>query len=587
MALSNTATPIYYGQFRDAVMRGEIPVCNEISLEMNRIDKLIDNPGIYYDDQAVNGFIAYCENELTLTDGSDLHLLDSFKLWAEQIFGWYYFVDRSVYEPSPDGRGGRYITKRVKKRLINKQYLIVARGAAKSMYASCIQNYFLNIDTATTHQIVTAPTMRQADEVMSPIRTAITRARGPLMKFLTEGSLQNTTGSKANRCKLAATKKGVENFMTGSLLEVRPMSIDKLQGLRVKVATIDEWLSGDIREDVIGAIEQGAAKEQSDSVNNDYLILAISSEGTVRNGSGDTIKMELMDILKGDYISPHTSIWWYKLDSLDEVGDPDMWVKANPNLGKTVSYETYQLDVERAEKAPAAKNDILAKRFGMPMEGYTYYFTYEETLPHRKRDYWKMPCALGADLSQGDDFCAFTFLFPLPNGCFGIKTRNYISSSTLRKLPAAMRIKYDQFMNEGSLIVLEGTILDMMEVYDDLDQHIIDCDYDVRCFGFDPYNAKDFVQRWQQENGAYGLEKVPQGVKTESVPLGELKMLSEESKLLFDEQLMSFAMGNCITLEDTNGNRKLYKKRREQKIDAVAAIMDAYIAYKLNRDAFE
>ena len=587
MALSNTATPIYYGQFRDAVMRGEIPVCNEISLEMNRIDKLIDNPGIYYDDQAVNGFIAYCENELTLTDGSDLHLLDSFKLWAEQIFGWYYFVDRSVYEPSPDGRGGRYVTKRVKKRLINKQYLIVARGAAKSMYASCIQNYFLNIDTATTHQIVTAPTMRQADEVMSPIRTAITRARGPLMKFLTEGSLQNTTGSKANRCKLAATKKGVENFMTGSLLEVRPMSIDKLQGLRVKVATIDEWLSGDIREDVIGALEQGAAKEQSDSVNNDYLILAISSEGTVRNGSGDTIKMELMDILKGDYIAPHTSIWWYKLDSLDEVSQPEMWIKANPNLGKTVSYETYQLDVERAEKAPAAKNDILAKRFGMPMEGYTYYFTYEETLPHRKRDYWKMPCALGADLSQGDDFCAFTFLFPLPNGCFGIKTRNYISSSTLRKLPAAMRIKYDQFMNEGSLIVLEGTILDMMEVYDDLDQHIIDCDYDIRCFGFDPYNAKDFVQRWQQENGAYGLEKVPQGVKTESVPLGELKMLSEESKLLFDEQLMSFAMGNCITLEDTNGNRKLYKKRREQKIDAVAAMMDAYIAYKLNRDAFE
>ena len=587
MALSNTATPIYYGQFRDAVMRGEQPVCNEISLEMNRIDKLIENPGIYYDDQAINGFIAYCEDELTLTDGSDLHLLDSFKLWAEQIFGWYYFVDRSVYEPSPDGRGGRYITKRVKKRLINKQYLIVARGAAKSMYASCIQNYFLNIDTATTHQIVTAPTMRQADEVMSPIRTAITRARGPLIKFLTEGSLQNTTGSKANRCKLAATKKGIENFMTGSLIEVRPMSIDKLQGLRVKVATIDEWLSGDIREDVIGAIEQGAAKEQSDSVNNDYLILAISSEGTVRNGSGDTIKMELMDILKGDYLSPHTSIWWYKLDSLDEVGNPEMWVKANPNLGKTVSYETYQLDVERAEKAPAAKNDILAKRFGMPMEGYTYYFTYEETLPHRKRDYWKMPCALGADLSQGDDFCAFTFLFPLPNGCFGIKTRNYISSSTLRKLPAAMRIKYDQFMNEGSLIVLEGTILDMMEVYDDLDQYIIDCDYDVRCFGFDPYNAKDFVQRWQQENGAYGLEKVPQGVKTESVPLGELKLLSEESKLLFDEQLMSFAMGNCITLEDTNGNRKLYKKRRVEKIDAVAAMMDAYIAYKLNRDAFE
>ena len=587
MALSNTATPKYYGQFRDAVIRGEIPVCEEISMEMNRIDDLIANPGIWYDDQAIDGFVKYCENELTLTDGSDLHLLDSFKLWAEQIFGWYYFVERSVYEPSPDGHGGRYVKKTIKKRLINKQYLIVARGAAKSMYASCIQNFFLNVDTATTHQIVTAPTMRQADEVMSPMRTAITRARGPLFKFLTEGSIQNTTGSKANRCKLASTKKGVENFLTGSLVEVRPMSIDKLQGLRVKVATIDEWLSGDIREDVIGALEQGAAKEQSDSLTNDYLILAISSEGTVRNGSGDTIKMELMNILKGEYQAMNTSIWYYKLDSIDEVADPSMWLKANPNLGKTVTYETYQLDVERAENVPAARNDILAKRFGIPMEGYTYYFTYEETLPHRKREYWRMPCSLGADLSQGDDFCSFTFLFPLSHGEFGIKTRNYISSSTLTKLPLAMRTKYEQFMNEGSLIILEGTVLDMMEVYADLDDHITKCEYDVRSFGYDPYNAREFITRWEQENGPFGIEKVIQGAKTESVPLGELKKLSEERKLLFDEKLMEFAMGNCITLEDTNGNRKLYKRRQEQKIDAVAAMMDAYIAWKLNKDYFE
>lgn len=587
MALSNTATPKYYGQFRDAVIRGEIPVCKEISMEMNRIDELIANPGIWYDDQAIEGFVNYCEKELTLTDGSDLHLLDSFKLWAEQIFGWYYFVERSVYEPSPDGHGGRYVKKTIKKRLINKQYLIVARGAAKSMYASCIQNFFLNVDTATTHQIVTAPTMRQADEVMSPMRTAITRARGPLFKFLTEGSLQNTTGSKANRVKLASTKKGVENFLTGSLVEVRPMSIDKLQGLRVKVATIDEWLSGDIREDVIGALEQGAAKEQSDSLTNDYLILAISSEGTVRNGSGDTIKMELMDILKGEYQAMNTSIWYYKLDSMDEVADPSMWVKANPNLGKTVTYETYQLDVERAENVPAARNDILAKRFGIPMEGYTYYFTYEETLPHRKREYWRMRCSLGADLSQGDDFCSFTFLFPLPHGEFGIKTRNYISSSTLTKLPQAMRVKYEQFMNEGSLIILEGTVLDMMEVYEDLDNHITQCEYSVESLGFDPYNAREFITRWEQENGPFGIEKVIQGAKTESVPLGELKKLSEERKLLFDEKLMEFAMGNCITLEDTNGNRKLYKRRQEQKIDAVAAMMDAYIAWKLNKDAFE
>ena len=581
MALSNTATPIYYGQFRDAVMRGEIPVNNEISMEMQRIDDLIANPGVYYDDQAVEGFIRYCENELTLTDGADLSLLDSFKLWAEQIFGWYYFDERSVYEPSPDGHGGRYVTKKIKKRLIKKQYLIVARGAAKSMYASCIQNYFLNVDTSTTHQITTAPTMKQAEEVLSPIRTAITRARGPLFKFLTEGSIQNTTGSKANRVKLASTKKGVENFLTGSLLEIRPMSINKLQGLRCKIATIDEWLSGDLREDVIGAVEQGASKLD------DYLIVAISSEGTVRNGSGDTIKMELMDILKGEYVNPHVSIWYYKLDSIDEVSNPEMWIKANPNIGKTVSYETYQLDVERAEKAPAARNDILAKRFGIPMEGYTYYFTYEETLPHRKRDYWQLPCSLGADLSQGDDFCSFTFLFPLSNGCFGVKTRNYISSLTLMKLPAAMRAKYDQFMAEGSLIVLEGTVLDMMQVYEDLDNHITECGYDVRSFGFDPYNAKEFVERWEQENGPFGVEKVIQGAKTESVPLGELKKLSEERMLLFDEELMTFAMGNCITLEDTNGNRKLYKRRSEQKIDAVAAMMDAYIAYKHNKDAFE
>lgn len=581
MALSNTATPKYYGMFRDAVMRGEIPVCKEISMEMNRIDDLIANPGIWYDDQAVEGFVSYCENELTLTDGEDLHLLDSFKLWAEQIFGWYYFVERSVYVPSPDGHGGRYVKKTIKKRLVNKQYLIVARGAAKSMYASCLQNFFLNVDTSTTHQITTAPTMKQAEEVMSPIKTAITRARGPLFKFLTEGSLQNTTGSKANRMKLSSTKKGVENFLTGSLLEIRPMSIDKLQGLKCKIATVDEWLSGDIREDVVGAIEQGASK------NPDYLIVAISSEGTVRNGSGDTIKMELMDILKGEYINPHVSIWYYKLDSVDEVANPEMWVKANPNLGKTVSYETYQLDVERAEKAPATRNDILAKRFGIPMEGYTYYFTYEETIPHRKRDFWQMPCALGADLSQGDDFCAFTFLFPLSNGQFGVKTRNYISSLTLMKLPSAMRIKYDQFMEEGSLIVLDGTVLDMMQVYEDLDNHIIESGYDVRCFGFDPYNAKEFVARWEQENGPFGIEKVIQGAKTESVPLGELKKLAEERMLLFDEELMMFAMGNCITLEDTNGNRKLLKKRYDQKIDAVAAMMDAYVAYKINRDAFD
>ena len=573
--------------FRDAVIRGEIPVCEEISMEMNRIDALIANPGVWYDDQAIQGFVNYCENELTLTDGDDLHLLDSFKLWAEQIFGWYYFVERSIYEPAEDGSGGRYVTKRIKKRLINKQYLIVARGAAKSMYASCLQSFFLNVDTSTTYQVTVAPTMMQAEEVMSPIRTSITRARGPLFKFLTEGSIQNTTGSKANRVKLASTKKGIENFLTGSMLQVRPMSIDKLQGLKVKIATIDEWLSGDVKEDVIGAIEQGAAKEQGSAENNDYLIVAISSEGTVRNGPGDTIKMELMEILKGDYVAPHTSIWWYKPDSIDEVSDPSMWRKANPNLGKTVTYETYQLDVERAEKAPASRNDILAKRFGIPMEGYTYFFTYEETLPHRKRDYWEMPCSLGADLSQGDDFCAFTFLFPLANGCFGIKTRNYISSTTLMKLPPAMRVKYNDFMQEGSLIVLEGTVLDMMEVYDDLDNHINERGYDVRSFGFDPYNAKEFVERWESENGPFGIEKVIQGAKTESVPLGELKKLSEERMLLFDEALMTFTMGNCITLEDTNGNRKLLKKRYDQKIDAVAAMMDGYVAYKLNKEAFE
>lgn len=582
MSLSNTATPIYYGRFRNAVINGQIPVCREISMEMNRIDSLIKNPGIYYDPDAINGFIRYCENELTLTDGSDLVLLDSFKLWAEQIFGWYYFVERSVFVPSsPNGADGHYEKRYIKKRLTNKQYLIVARGAAKSMYASCIQSYFHNVDTTTTHQVVTAPTMKQSDETMSPYRTAITRARGPLFKFLTDGSLQNTTGSKANRVKLASTKKGIENFLTGSLVEVRPMRIDKLQGLRCKIATIDEWLSGDIREDVVGAIEQGASKLD------DYLIVATSSEGTVRNGSGDTIKMELMDILKGNYINPHVSIWYYKLDSVDEVSQPEMWIKANPNLGKTVSYETYQLDVERAEKVPSARNDILAKRFGIPMEGYTYYFTYEETLPHHKRSYWGMPCALGADLSQGDDFCAFTFLFPLKDGTYGIKVRSYISSRTLHKLPAAMRLKYDEFMREGSLIVLDGNILDMMQVYDDLDEHITQSNYDVRCLGFDPYNAKEFVERWQTENGPFGIEKVIQGSKTESVPLGELKSLAEARALLFDEDLMTFAMGNCVTLEDTNGNRKLYKKRYEAKIDNVAALMDAFVAYKNNKEAFE
>lgn len=581
MALSNTATPKYYGMFRDAVIRGEIPVNEEISMEMNRIDALIENPNMYYDDQAIQGFVNYCENELTLTDGEDLHLLDHFLVWAEQVFGWYYFQDRSVYEPHPDGLGGHYVRKRIKKRLINKQYLIVGRGAAKSMYASCIQSFFLNVDTTTTHQITTAPTMKQAEEVMSPIRTAITRARGPLFKFLTEGSLQNTTGSKSNRTKLASTKKGVENFLTGSLLEIRPMSIDKLQGMRCKIATVDEWLSGDIREDVIGAIEQGASK------NDDYLIIAISSEGTVRNGSGDTIKMELMKILKGEYQNDHVSIWWYKLDSIDEVSDPSMWRKANPGLGKTVTYEVYQQDVDRAEQAPATRNDILAKRFGIPMEGYTYYFTYEETLPHRKRDFWQMPCALGADLSQGDDFCAFTFLFPLPRGEFGIKTRNYITELTQMKLPSALRYKYDQFVEEGSLIVMPGTVLDMMEVYEDLDEFIAHSGYDVRCLGFDPYNAKDFVARWETENGPFGIEKVIQGSKTESVPLGELKKLAEERMLLFDEGLMTFTMGNCITIEDTNGNRKLLKQRYDQKIDAVAAMMDAYVAYKLNRDAFD
>lgn len=587
MALSNTATPKYYGRFREAVMRGEIPINQEIAMEMNRIDDLIANPGVWYDDQAIQGFINFCEKELTLTDGEDLHLLDSFKLWAESIFGWYYFVERSVYEPSPDGHGGRYVNKTIKKRLITTQYLIVARGAAKSMYASCIQNYFLNVDTSTTHQITTAPTMKQAEEVLSPIRTAITRARGPLFKFLTEGSLQNTTGSRAKRQKLSPTKKGIENFLTGSLLEIRPMSIDKLQGLRVKVATVDEWLSGDIRENPIEALEQGAAKEQSVGSNNDYLIVAISSEGTVRNGSGDTIKMELMKILKGEYINPHVSIWWYKLDSVEEVANPDMWIKANPNIGKTVSYETYQLAVEKAEKNPAERNDILAKRFGIPMEGYTYFFTYEETITHRKRDYWGMPCSMGADLSQGDDFCAFTFLFPLSDGSFGIKTRNYITEITLKKLPSAMRNKYDEFMREGSLIVMPGTVLDMMEVYEDLDSHIADRQYDVRSFGFDPYNAREFVERWSNENGPFGIEKVIQGARTESVPLGELKKLAEERLLLFDEDLMEFAMGNCIVMEDTNGNRKLLKKRYDAKIDAVAAMMDAFVAFKFNREAFE
>ena len=581
MALSNTATPRYYGQFRDAVIRGEIPICREIEMEMHRIDDLIADHRYYYDGEAVERWIRYCETELTLTDGYDLVLLDSFKLWGEQVFGWYYFVDRCVYKPYPEGHGGHYVRKKIKRRLINKQYLIVARGAAKSQYESYIHSYFLNADTSTTHQVHTSPTMKQSEEVLAPMRTAIARARGPLIKFLTEGSLQNTTGSKANRVKLASTKKGIENFLTGSLVEIRPMTIDKLQGLNSRITTVDEWLSGDIREDVIGALEQGASK------NEDYLIVAVSSEGTVRNGPGDTIKMELMDILKGEYVNPHVSIWWYKLDSVDEVPQADKWIKANPNIGKTVSYETYQLDVERAEKAPAARNDILAKRFGIPCEGYTYYFTYEETLPHRKREYWQMPCALGADLSQGDDFCAFTFLFPLQNGRFGIKVRSYISSLTLNKLPAAMRFKYEEFMKEGSLIVLDGTVLNMMEVYDDLDSHIIEMGYDIRCFGYDPYNAREFVERWEAENGPFGIEKVIQGVKTESVPLGELKKLSEERMLLFDEALMTFAMGNCITLEDTNGNRKLLKKRYEEKIDNVAAMMDAFIAYKLNKEAFE
>ncbi|WP_456074143.1 terminase TerL endonuclease subunit [Holdemanella biformis] len=579
--LSNTATPFYYGQFREAVLRGDEPVNREISMEMNRIDSLIANPGVFYDEDAVKGWIQYCEGEMTLTDGSDLHMLDTFKLWGEQVFGWFYFIDRSVYVPDKDGHGGHYETKTIKKRLTNKQYLIIGRGAAKSVYDSCIQSYFLNVDRSTTHQVTTAPTMKQAEEVMSLFRTAITRSRGPLFKFLTEGSLQNTTGSKLNRQKLASTKKGVENFLTGSLLEIRPMSIDKLQGLRCKIATVDEWLSGDVREDVVGAIEQGASKVD------DYLIVATSSEGTVRNGSGDTIKMELMKILKGEYVNPHVSIWWYKLDSVDEIAFPEMWKKANPNLGKTVTYETYQLDVERAEKSPAARNDILAKRFGLPMEGYTYYFTYEETIPHSKRDFWQLPCSMGADLSQGNDFCAFTFLFPLKNGQFGVKTRNYITSTTLNKLPIALRSKYEEFMKEGSLIVLEGTILDLEDVYDDLDRHIEERGYDVRCFGFDPYNAKSFVERWARENGPYGIEKVIQGARTESVPLGELKNLAESRLLLFDESLMMFTMGNCITLEDTNGNRKLLKKRNDQKIDAVAAMLDAFVAYKLNKDAFE
>jgi phage terminase large subunit-like protein len=581
MTLSNTATPIYYGQFRAAVLRGEIPVNREISMEMNRIDDLIADPNFYYDDEAINGFVLYCENELTLTDGSNFHLLDSFKLWAEQLLAWFYFVERSVYVPNDDGHGGHYVRKRICKRLVNKQYLIVARGAAKSMYEECIQSYFLNVDTSTTHQITTAPTMKQAEEVMSPFRTAITRARGPLFKFLTEGSLQNTTGSRANRVKLASTKKGVENFLTGSLLEVRPMAIAKLQGLRPKVSTIDEWLSGDLREDVIGALEQGASKLD------DYVIVAVSSEGTVRNGSGDTIKMELADILKGEYINPHVSIWHYKLDELEEVADPDTWLKANPNLGKTVSYETYQLDVERAENAPASRNDILAKRFGIPMEGFTYFFTYEETIPHRRREFWKMPCSVGADLSQGDDFTAFTFLFPISNGSFGIKTRSYISSLTMSKLPGAMRQKYDEFINEGSLQVLEGAVLDMMEVYEDLERFILDNEFDVRALGFDPYNAKEFVTRWESENGPFGIEKVIQGARTESVPLGELKALSGERMLIFDQELMSFAMGNAITMEDTNGNRKLFKRRQDQKIDNVSAMMDAYVAYKLNKDSFE
>lgn len=581
MALSNTAVPKYYGMFRDAVIAGEIPVCQEISMEMNRIDDLIDNPMYYYDEDAIEGWVKYCEAELTLTDGSDLFLLDTYKLWAEQVFGWYYFVERSVYERYEDKPGGHFVTKTIKKRLINKQYLIVGRGAAKSLYDSCIQSYFANVDTSTTHQITTAPTMKQAEEVMSPLRTAIVRARGPLFQFLTEGSLQNTTGSKANRTKLASTKKGIENFLTNSLIEIRPMTIDKLQGLRCKIATVDEWLSGDVREDVVGAIEQGASKVD------DYLIVATSSEGTVRNGSGDTIKMELMKILKGEYENPHVSIWWYKLDSVDEVGQPEMWLKANPNLDKTVTYETYQLDVERAEKSPAARNDILAKRFGLPMEGFTYFFTYEETIPHRMRTFWNLPCSMGVDLSQGNDFCSFTFLFPLPDGRFGVKTRNYISELTMMKLPGAMRLKYDEFLKEGTLVVMEGSILDTMQVFDELDRHIVECGYDVTCMGYDPYNAKDFVERWQSENGPFGIEKVIQGVKTESVPLGELKNLAESRMLLFDEAMMTFTMGNCIVIEDTNGNRKLLKKRYEAKIDAVAALMDAFVAYKLNKEAFE
>lgn len=581
MALSNTATPIYYGRFREAVMRGEIPVCREISMEMNRIDDLIANPGVYYDDKAVNGFIKFCERELTLTDGSDLKLLDSFKLWAEEIFGWYYFVERSVYVPEPGGHGGHYERKRIKKRLITKQYLIITRAAAKTMYLECLQAYFMTVDKSTTQQVTTAPTMKQAEEVLSPFRTALARARGPVFKFMTMGSIQNTTGAKSDRVKMASTKKGIENFLTGSLLEIRPMTIEKLQGRRDRVATVDEWLSCDIREDPIGAIEQGAAK------NEDYLIVAASSEGTVRNGCGDTIKMELMEILKGEYVNPHVSIFYYKLDSIDEVGKPEMWLKANPNLGQTVSYETYQLDVERAENSPGARNDILAKRFNLPMEGYTYFFTYEETLRHRHRDFWQMPCAMGADLSLGDDFCSFTFLFPLENGYFGVKTRDYITSYTLSQLPLAMRQKYEEFMNEGTLQVFDGTVLDMMQVYDDLDAYILQSEYDVRAFGYDPYNAKEFVERWTQENGPFGIEKVIQGARTESVPLGELKKLSEQRKLLFDEALMEFAMGNCITLEDTNGNRKLYKQRHDKKIDAVAALMDAYVAWKLNRDAFE
>ena len=586
--LSNTAVPKYYGEFREKVLRGEIPVCKEVSMEMNRIDRLIADPAVWYDDKAIDGFIAYCENELTLTNGEDLVLLDSFKLWAEQIFGWYYFIERSIYVPFKDGHGGRYVNKRIKKRLINKQYLIVARGGAKSMYASLIQSYFLNIDKSTSYQVCTAPTMRQAEEVMSPIKTSIARARGPLFKFLTEGSLQNTTGARENRVKLASTKKGIQNFLTNSIIEVRPMKVDALQGLRNKVATVDEWLSGDIRENPIECLEQGATKEQGSGGNNDWLIVAISSEGTVRNGSGDTIKMELMKILKGEYDDPYTSIWWYKLDSIDEVNDPAMWIKAQPNIGHTVSYETYQRAIEKAENVPSERNDILAKRFGIPMEGYTYFFTYEETQPQsRRRDFWRMPCSMGGDLSQGDDFCSFVFLFPLGRGEFGIKTRNYITEYTLTKLPSAMRKKYDEFIAEGSLIVMPGTVLDMMEVYDDLDRHITEREYDVRSFGYDPYNAREFVQRWEQENGPFGIEKVIQGAKTESVPLGELKKLAEQRALLFDESLMSFAMGNAITIEDTNGNRKLLKKRYEAKIDPVAATLDAFVAWKLNKEAFE